>query len=167
MSRALLVICLLFTGLAGLIGHSQAQTVPAALPDPRTPIALAPARRDNWRCLMRGHLNALVQVMQHMSAGEYQQAATLAEHNFGLVENQPEFCHEALFTKESSIAAATLPPQPPQVVREMFRVMRETAAQFVRTARAVPHGGDPAVAWSALAKLGGQCPACHAAYRLE
>jgi cytochrome c556 len=167
MRRLLLLACLVLGGAAGVSTVTRAQTTPSALPDTRIPIALAAARRDNWRCLMRGHLSALVQVMQHMSAGEYPQAAALAERNFGLVANQPEFCHEPLFSKEASLAAATLAPQPPEAVRAMFRVMRTTAAQFVRAARAVPPGGNPAAAWSALAKLGGQCPACHAAYRLE
>jgi hypothetical protein len=131
------------------------------------PIALAGARRDNWRCLMRGHLKALVEAMQHMSVGKYALAAAVTEDNYGLAPGKEEYCREPLFTKDASSAAATLPPQPPEPVRAMFSGMQEAARAFVRAARNVPRTGDPTPAWKSLAALAGYCSACHAAYRLE
>jgi hypothetical protein len=79
--------------------------------------ALAEARRENWKCLMRGHLQSLTEAMRHLSNGEFEAAAAAAESNFGLAPGAVEYCREPPFTKENSLRAAMLPPSPPPEVR--------------------------------------------------
>jgi hypothetical protein len=165
--HALLTLCLIVWASVAAHGQAGAQSAPVVAPDPRIPIALAEARRENWRCLMRGHLKALIEAMQHMSAGEYSLAARVTEDNYGLAPGKPEYCREPLFTKDASIIAAGLPPPPPEAVRGMFSGMQQAAAVFVDEARDAQRSGNPASAWKSLAALGAHCSACHAAYRLE
>jgi hypothetical protein len=104
---------------------------------------------------MRGHLKALTEAMQHMSAGEYELAAVVTEDNYGLTPGKAEYCRESIFTKDASIAAASLPPQPPDAVRAMFAGMQQAAGAFVKAARETHRTGDPAPAWKSLSVLGG------------
>ena len=145
---------------------SSAPATRAAL-DRRLPIALAEARRENWRCLMRGHLQSLTDSMRHLSNGEFEAAAVSAESNFGLAPGTVEYCREPLFTKEDSERAATLPPSPPPEVRAMFDEMHAAARVFVGDARGASRTKDPTAAWKSLAALGGTCSACHVVYRIE
>jgi cytochrome c556 len=148
---------------------AQVPAVPAAAVarDARLPIALAEARRDNWRCLMRGHLQSLTESMRHLSNGEFEAAAVAAESNFGLAPGTIEFCREPLFTKDDSVRAATLPPSPPPEVRAMFDEMHAAARAFVVDARVASRTKDPTAAWKSLAALGGTCSACHVVYRID
>jgi hypothetical protein len=135
--------------------------------DPRLPIVLAEARRQNWRCLMRGHLQSLTESMRHLSNGEFEAAAASTESNFGLAPGTVEYCREPLFTKADSERAATLPPSPPPEVRAMFDEMHSAARAFVVSARGASRTKDPTAAWKSLAALGGTCSACHIVYRVD
>ena len=159
------VLCL----LVPCWGLAQVPAAPAAkvTHDPRLPIVLAEARRDNWRCLMRGHLQSLTESMRHLSNGEFEAAAAAAESNFGLAPGTSEYCREPLFTRSDSERAATLPPSPPPEVRAMFDEMHTAARAFVIDARAASHSKDPTAAWKSLAALGGTCSACHVVYRID
>ena len=146
-----------------------ASAVPAvkAGRDPRIPIALAEARRENWRCLMRGHLRSLTDSMRHLSNGEFEAAAVSTESNFGLAPGTVEYCREPLFTKEDSVRASALPPSPSPEVRAMFDEMHAAARGFVAHAREASRTNDPAPAWKSLAALGGTCTGCHVVYRVD
>ncbi len=148
---------------------AQIRPIPAstAARDPRFAIALAEARRENWKCLMRGHLQSLTESMRHLSNGEFEAAAVAAEANFGLAPGTVEYCREPLFTKEASERAATLPPAPPTEVRAMFDAMHSAARTFVTDARAASLSKDPTAAWKSLAALGAICSACHVVYRID
>lgn len=159
--RRLVIISIVF-----LAGGAIAQTANLAA-DTRQPIALAKARHDNWRCLMRGHLTSLVETMQEMSAGEYEKAASEVEQHYGLRPGAVEFCHEPIFSKEASVAAAQLAPNPPEPVRAMFVGMKTASQHFADEARQAAAAGNPKAAWAALSTLAGFCTSCHAAYRLE
>jgi cytochrome c556 len=135
--------------------------------DPRLPIALVEARRENWKCLMRGHLQSLTESMRHLSKGEFVAAAAAVESNFGLAPGTVEYCREPLFTKDDSVRAATLPPSPPPQVRAMFDGMHTAARTFVIDARAASRSKDPSAAWKSLAALGDTCSACHLVYRID
>ena len=105
--------------------------------------------------------------MQHLSAGDFARAAEVTEDNYGLTRGESEYCREPLFTKAASMAAATLPPQPPEPVRALFGEMKVAATAFARAAREAQWTGDAAPAWKSLAVFGGYCSACHAACRLQ
>jgi cytochrome c556 len=135
--------------------------------DSRLPIALAPPRRENWKCLMRGHLHALTESMRHLSNGEFELAAATTESNFGLATGTVEYCRERLFSKEESEQAAKLPPSPPPEVVAMFDEMHAAARVFVTNARAASRTNDPAAAWKSLAALGDTCIGCHLVYRID
>jgi hypothetical protein len=145
-----------------------AEVAGATVPrDPRLLIALVEARRENWKCLMRGHLQSLTESMRHLSKGEFEAAAAAAESHFGLAVGTVEYCREPLFTKEDSVRAATLPPSPPPPVRAMFDEMHTAARAFVIDARAASRSNDPTAAWKSLAALGDTCSACHFVYRID
>jgi hypothetical protein len=150
-----------------VFAQAQPMSPPTVARDPRLLIALAEARRENWKCLMRGHLQSLAESMRHLSNGEYEAAAAAAESNFGLAPGTVEYCREPLFTKEDSARAAMLPPPPPPEVRAMFDEMHNAARVFVLDARAASRSKDSTAAWKSLAALGGTCSACHVVYRVD
>ena len=135
--------------------------------DSRLLITLVEARRENWKCLMRGHLQSLTESMRYLSKGEFVAAADAVESNFALTPGTVEYCREPLFTKENSVRAATLPPSPPPEVRAMFDGMHAAARTFVIDARTASGSKDPSAAWKSLAALGGTCSACHLVYRID
>ncbi len=149
------------------LAQTSAGPGPTVLRDPRLSKALAEPRRDNWKCLMRGHLRSLTESMRHLSEGEFEAAAAAAESNFALVPGTVEYCREPLFTKEDSVRAATIPPSPPPPVRAMFDEMHAAARDFVFEARAASRTKDPGAAWKSLAALGNTCSACHFVYRVD
>jgi len=135
--------------------------------DPRRELKLAPARVDNWRCQMRGHLRTLTDAMRELAAGSYDAAAATVDDNFGLSPDGQEYCREPIFSREESVTASRLPPSPPPEVRAMFELMHAAAREFSANARQIGSGGDVTKAWKSLAALGGTCTACHAAYRID
>jgi hypothetical protein len=64
----------LATAVLAVTSGASAQSAPRtdrhAL-DPRHELKLAPARVDNWRCQMRGHLRTLTDAMRELAAGNY------------------------------------------------------------------------------------------------
>jgi hypothetical protein len=160
--RCCLVLLIVCTGLA-----AAAEPSVTTQSDPRAVIKLAPARHDNWQCLMRGHLQSLIDSMRYLASGEYEAAAAATEDHYGLRPGTVEYCREALFTKQASVSAATLPPAPPQAVSAMFVSMHDAARKFAAEARKARNSGDPMPAWKALAAVAEYCSACHATYRLE
>lgn len=148
---------------------AQVPPVPASTVarDSRLFIALAEVRRENWKCLMRGHLQSITESMRHLSNGEFEAAAAAAESNFGLAAGTVEYCREPSFTKESSERAAMLPPSRPPEVRAMFDEMHTVARAFVVDARAASRSKDLTAAWKSLAALDGTCSACHVVYRID
>lgn len=135
--------------------------------DPRIPFTLDPARRANFECLMRGHLEALSLLMKAVSAGDYAGAATLADERFSLTPGTKDYCREPLFTREASLATLNLPPAPPDGVKALFASMHAAADAFRTDAHSAATGGDPKPALKSLASLAASCHACHAAYRLD
>jgi predicted CxxxxCH...CXXCH cytochrome family protein len=165
-SRCLVAVGCLLTPGWGLAQLPEVPAMNVAL-DRRVPIALAEARRENWKCLMRGHLRSLTDSMRHLSSGEFEAAATATESNFGLAPGTAEYCREPLFTRQDSERAAALPPAPPPEVRAMFDEMHSAARAFVVDARKASRSKDPTAAWRSLAALGDTCSACHVLYRVE
>lgn len=155
-----------FTVTSGAVAQSAPPTDRHAL-DPRHELKLAPARVDNWRCQMRGHLRTLTDAMRELAAGNYEAAATAVDDNFGLSPGGQEYCREPMFTREESVTDSRLPPSPPPEVRAMFELMHAAAREFSANARQIGSGGDVTKAWNSLASLGGTCTACHAVYRLD
>ena len=165
MGVVLTVACLLV--YCGAIAQAPAAPGTTVSRDPRLPIALAAARRENWNCLMRGHFRSITESMRLLSEGEFEAAAAVVENHFGLAPGTVEYCREPLFTKEDSVAAAKLPPSPSPQVRAMFDEMHAAARVFIMDARAASRTKDPTLAWRSLAALGNTCSACHAVYRLD
>jgi predicted CxxxxCH...CXXCH cytochrome family protein len=89
------------------------------------------------------------------------------EDHYGFRPGTVEYCREPIFSKESSLAAAQLPPDPSGPVREMFKAMKNSGQRFVEEARRAAKTGDPAPAWKTLTAMAEYCNACHAAYRLK
>src|ERR1700676_741751 len=80
MGVVLTVACLLV--YCGAIAQAPAAPGTTVSRDPRLPIALAAARRENWNCLMRGHFRSITESMRLLSEGEFEAAAAVVENHF-------------------------------------------------------------------------------------
>lgn len=117
-------------------------------------IDLPPELRAHMLANMRAHLVALGEIQAALAAGNFEQAADIAESRIGMSSLE---AHDA----------SHLAPYMPKPMQELGMTMHRAASRFARTAQeAEVEGGVPRVL-SALSELTQRCAACHASYRLR
>ncbi|MEW5727621.1 MAG: hypothetical protein AB1918_07325 [Pseudomonadota bacterium] len=138
-----------FLALAALLLGFAA---PALAEDVRTPIKLAPEIRAQLREEMRGHMEALDDIIAALAARDFPRASAGARASLGVGGGKG------------------LGRFMPVEFRQMGMEMHRSALDFADAAGAV--AGEPAAAdWqkamSALATLSATCRGCHGAFRIE
>ena len=130
------------------------QASPAFATDERIAVELPGMMREHMLANMRDHLLALAEIQQHLSAGENDAAAEVAETRIGM----------------SSLAthgAAHMAPHMPAAMRDIGTRMHRAASRFALVAQESAVDDDTRRALAALADVTRQCVACHAAYRVR
>lgn len=125
---------------------------PALGQDARTPIKLDPGVRAQLREEMRGHMEALDDIIAALAAGDFPRSAAGARASLGVGSGKG------------------LGRFMPAEFRQMGMAMHRSALDFADAAAAVT--GEPAAAdWqkatTALATLSATCRGCHGAFRIE
>ena len=101
---------------------------------------------------MRDHLLAVNEIQRALGAGQYQQAAEIAEQRIGV-------------SSLDTHGASHMAPYMPKPMQDIGTRMHKAASQFALIAQETGADGNVARAVDALAKITEQCVACHAAYR--
>lgn len=130
------------------IGLLQIPVAQAA--DSREFVELPPMMQQHMLANMRDHLDALSELIQLGSQGEWEQAAEVAEQRLG---NSSLDDHQAHHMGRFM----------PQGMREAGSAMHRAASAFALSAQE----GEDSAAWQALGQLSQTCVACHAGYRVH
>jgi len=129
-----------------------AVSVPAAADDGRTVIRLPAETRSGFLDEMRGHMDALDDVISALAAKEFARASHVARTELGIGSGKG--------------FGRFMPPE----FREMGMAMHRSALDFADAAAAtppVPAAQDWARAMMALQSVSTACRACHSAFRIE
>jgi hypothetical protein len=143
-------------------------------PDTRQILDFPPPMRQHMLSMMRGHLDALSEILTALSVGDAAKAGAIAESRLGLQSSGAAACNP----KESRISSsrdemsvgdmpAMMAQYMPDGMRALGYAMHESASNFaLETARMLP-GDDPKPALASLSRMTQSCAACHNSYRLK
>lgn len=131
--------------------HHATQAMPA---DGRVAVAFPAALAEHTRANMRDHLLAVQEITAWLGEGQYDRAAETAEVRLGMSSLPSHGAHEVA-------------KYMPTGMKAVGSGMHHAASEFALAARDVNATGDVRPALAALARLQGQCVACHAGYRLK
>ena len=146
------------------MSHMMSQT-----PDTRQVLDFPPPMRQHMLSNMRGHLEALGEILAALSAGEGVKAGKISEARLGLQSEGAAACNPKAAGKTSPMGdmAAMMAEHMPEDMRALGYAMHESASKFAAEAAKMQSGGDPKLALAALSQVTRNCAACHSAYRLK
>ncbi len=137
--------------LAGLVSFPLTL---AAEDDTRVAVDMPAMMRTHMLANMRDHLTAIQEIQASLAAGEYDDAAEIAEMRLGM---------SSLETHGASHMAGFMP----KGMQETGTAMHQAASRFAVSAQETAVTRDLPRSLGALSRVTAQCVACHAAYRLK
>jgi hypothetical protein len=137
--------------------------------DARKLLSFPPPMREHMLSNMRGHLQALNEILAALSSGDGPKAGEIAETRLGVESPGAAACVPKGGATDGSThdMAAMMAKFMPEDMRALGLAMHESASDFAREAAKAQAGGDLKPALAALARVTQNCAACHAAYRLK
>jgi hypothetical protein len=138
-------------------------------PDTRKLLDFPAPMREHMLSNMRGHLQALNEILAALSIGDGAKAGKIAETRLGVESPGAAACVPNSGTTDHSThdMAAMMAKFMPEDMRALGLTMHESASEFAREAAKTLTGGDLKAALAALARVTQSCAACHAEYRLK
>lgn len=138
-------------------------------PDTRKLLDFPAPMREHMLSNMRGHLQALNEILAALSIGDGPKAAKIAETRLGVESPGAAACVPNSGTTDHSThdMAAMMAQFMPEDMRALGLTMHESASEFAREAAKTQTGGDLKPALASLARVTQSCAACHAEYRLK
>lgn len=152
--------------------HAQHMSITGT--DSRQLVDYPPDVRVHALSNMRGHLQALAEIMDAFANEKYAEAAEIAEKRLGMGSPGAAGCRmDSMDKKMMPVTEAAhldheMSQYMPEKMRELGQNMHRAANEFAIKAREVDTNGKGATAAAiALAKIPRQCVACHASYRMQ
>lgn len=149
--------------------HDMHQHAAATASDGRQIVKFPAEMRTHTLANMRGHLQALSEILEAMSSAQYAKAAQIADSRLGMESPGAAGCKAG--------SGATNMPMPdmdrqmalymPPEMRNLGQRMHQSANEFAIKANESEKTRDPGPAFAALSRVTANCVACHAAYRLQ
>jgi hypothetical protein len=143
--------------IAVVLSASGALLAPRAVSaadETRQLVKLPDMMRQHLLGNMRDHLLALNEIQEALATGAFDRAAQIAETRLGL-------------SSLNSHGASHMAPLMPAAMREIGTGMHQAASRFATLTQEASVDGDLKRPLAALAKVTGQCNACHAVYRVH
>jgi cytochrome c556 len=141
--------------------HGMSQTT-----DTRQLVNFPPPMRRHMLSNMRGHVEALGEILTALSAGDSAKAATIAETRLGLESPGAAACNPNRGANTSAMATMMAEHMPDEM-RTLGFAMHEAASRFAMEAAKAQQSNDMKTALAALSQVTQRCAACHSAYRLN
>ena len=129
--------------LLGSVTASEASEV-------RTLVTMPAQMQDHMLANMRDHLTAVNEILAHLNAREWQQAADVAEDRLGV-------------SSLKAHGAAHMSGYMPKPMQDIGTGMHRAASRFALRAQE----GELAPALASLQEVTAACVACHASYRIR
>jgi hypothetical protein len=155
--------------VAPAAGQMDHMAMMSHAPDTRKLLNFPPPMRDHMLSNMRGHLQALNEILAALSAGDGAKAGRIAETRLGVESPGAAACVPNSGTTDGAThdMAAMMAKFMPEEMRALGLTMHESASEFAREAAKTQAGGDLKPALASLARVTQSCAACHAEYRLK
>lgn len=122
----------------------------SASEDTRQHVKLPEMMQQHMMSNMRDHLVALNDILVHMSKGELDRAADIAESRLGM-------------SSLDSHGASHMAGYMPEAMQKTGTAMHKAASRFALKAQE----GDSVAAYQMLPEITSTCIACHSAYRIR
>ena len=142
--------------------------------DRRQLVNYPPEVRMHALANMRGHLQALAEIMDAFANARYAEAARIADSRLGMESPGAAGCRmESMDMKMTPMSEMDhldhqMSLLMPEKMRELGQNMHRAANEFAAKARVAEKDGKNATAAAqALAKLTQQCVACHDSFRMQ
>ena len=150
-------------------GQMDHMSMMSHAPDTRKLLDFPAPMREHMLSNMRGHLQALNEILAALSIGDVAKAGKIAETRLGVESPGAAACVPNSGTTDHSPhdMAAMMAKFMPEDMRALGLTMHESASEFAREAAKSQTGGDLKPALAALARVTQSCAACHAEYRLK
>ncbi len=116
---------------------------------------------------MRGHQEAVAEILAALAKGDGAAAAKIAEARLGMGSPGSAACKPNATTGELGDMPRMMASHMPEEMRALGMTMHNQASEFAQQAAQVKQGGDLRPALAELGKVVQACNACHAAYRLD
>ena len=165
-------LCAIFS-LSAVAEEPASHTFPAGA-DTRQLVNYPPEVRMHALANMRGHLQALAEIMDAFANARYAEAAGIADSRLGMESPGAAGCRmESMDMKMTPMSEMDhldhqMSLLMPEKMRELGQNMHRAANEFAAKARAAEKDGKNATAAAqALAKLTQQCVACHDSFRMQ
>ncbi len=147
--------------------HSEHMKMSPKMTDARKEVDLPSPMRAHMLANMRGHAQALAEILAALGKGDGAAAAKIADARLGAASPGAAACKPNAKTGELGDMPAMMAHHMPDEMRALGMTMHEQASKFAQEAGKIGPGGDMRPALAELSQVVQACNACHAAYRLD
>jgi len=134
--------------------------------DARRLLDFPPPMRAHMLANMRGHLEAVSEIVAALAQSDGARAGEIAAARLGMDSPGAAGCNPKSPHATEGMGAMMAQHMPPDM-RALGLSMHEAASAFATEATKLKKGGDPQPALAALAHVTEACAACHSAFRVR
>jgi cytochrome c556 len=147
--------------------HGHMEMMSKMAKDTRMEVDLPGPMKAMMLTNMRGHQQAVADILAELSKGDGAAAAKIAETRLGMGSPGSAACKPAAKSGELGDMPKMMAGHMPEEMRALGMTMHAQASKFAEEASKVKQGGDLRPALAELGQVVQACNACHAAYRLD
>ncbi|MBG0794865.1 cytochrome c [Methylocystis sp. H62] len=135
--------------------------------DTRQEVDLPAPMRAHMLANMRGHAEAVAEILAALGKGDGAAAAKVANAHLSMASPGAAACKPNAKSGELGDMPAMMAHHMPDEMRALGLTMHEQASKFAQEAAKIGPGGDMRPALAELSQVVQACNACHATYRLD
>ncbi len=147
--------------------HDHMQMMSKMAKDTRIEVDLPGPMKNMMLTNMRGHQQAVADILAALSKGDGEGAAKIAETRLGMGSPGSAACKPNAKSGELGDMPKMMASHMPDEMRALGMAMHAQATKFAEEASKAKQGGDLRPALAELGQVVQACNACHAAYRLD
>ncbi|WP_442755430.1 hypothetical protein ACNHKD_01830 [Methylocystis sp. JAN1] len=147
--------------------HDHMQMMSKMPKDTRIEVDLPDPMKAMMLTNMRGHQQAVAEILAALSKGDGSEAARIAETRLGMGSPGSAACKPNATSGELGDMPKMMASHMPEEMRAFGMAMHAQATKFAEEASKAKQGGDLRPALAELGQVVQACNACHAAYRLD
>ncbi|MCC3245678.1 hypothetical protein LG047_10130 [Methylocystis sp. WRRC1] len=147
--------------------HHEHMQMSPKMKDARIEVDVPGPMKAKMLANMRGHQEAVAEILAALSKGDGAAAAKIAQTRLGAGSPGSAACKPNAKSGELGDMPAMMAKHMPDEMRALGMTMHQQADKFAEEAAKVKQGGDLRPALAELSQVVQACNACHAAYRLD
>ncbi len=147
--------------------HEHMQMMSKMAKDSRIQVDLPPPMKAHMLSNMRGHQQAVAEILATLAKGDGEGAAKIAETRLGTGSPGSAACRPNAKSGDLGEMPMMMASHMPDEMRGLGMTMHAQASKFAEEAAKLKQGGDTRPALAELAQVVQACNACHTAYRLQ